>query len=294
MSQYIYTCNSFSKTEHGGNQAGVMFDSDHMTEPEMIRIAAALGFSETAFVQKSDKADFKVRFFTPVEEVDLCGHATIGTFNVMADLKMLKPGHYTQETRAGVLGIEILDDNTVMMNQPVAEYSEVLDRKEIADSLNMDESLLIPELPVQIVSTGLRDILIPVKSMKALDDIRPDFEKITDISRRNNVVGYHAFTLETLKQATAYCRNFAPLYDIPEEGATGTSNGALSCYLYDYGELSREQASDIVIEQGYAMGRPSEILASLGFSGDKISEVKVGGSAGNIKRIPLAELITIG
>ncbi len=67
-----------------------------------------------------------------------------------------------------------------------------------------------------------------------LNSIKPDFNKVSDISKKYDVTGYHVFTLETLEGATAHCRNFAPLYDIPEEAATGTSNGALSCYLYKY------------------------------------------------------------
>ncbi|MGL5435844.1 MAG: PhzF family phenazine biosynthesis protein [Lachnospiraceae bacterium] len=278
----IYTCNSFAKTETGGNPAGVVLNADAMTEKEMLDIAAGLGFSETAFVQHSDLADFKVRFFTPVEEVELCGHATIGTFHVMASLNLLPPGSYTQETRAGVLGIEIHENKSVMMNQTPPVFTEILDKEEVADTLNIDPSLLIPELPVQVVSTGLRDIMIPVRSMGILDAIRPDFEKVTSMSRRYHAVGYHAFTLETLQQAAAYCRNFAPLYDIPEEGATGTSNGALGCYLYHYGRLNQQKAKDITMEQGYVMKRPSEIRVSLRICGNEIVEVKVGGSARNI------------
>ena len=62
--------------------------------------------------------------------------------------------------------------------------------------------------------------------------MKPDFEKITAVSKKYNVIGYHVFTLETKFDSTAHCRNFAPLYDIPEESATGTSYGALSCYLF--------------------------------------------------------------
>lgn len=75
-----YTLNSFAKTKEGGNPAGVVTNADSLSEEEMRKIAAVLGFSETAFVLKSNAADFKVRFFTPNEEVDLCGHATIATF----------------------------------------------------------------------------------------------------------------------------------------------------------------------------------------------------------------------
>lgn len=187
---------------------------------EMGKIAAILGFSETAFVMQSEKADFRVRFFTPKEEVDLCGHATIAAFYTMSYLGLLKPGKYKQETKAGILGIEIKEDHSVMMNQSAPVFSEIVKKDELADSLNIDISQMPEELPAQIVSTGLQDILIPVKSIKILNTMKPDLKKIKLISQKYSVVGYHVFALESLYGANANCRNFAPLYEIPEESAT--------------------------------------------------------------------------
>jgi len=285
MKVNVYKLNSFAKTKEGGNAAGVVTNADSLSEKEMRKIAAILGFSETAFILQSNVADFKVRFFTPKEEVDLCGHATIATFYSMASLGLLKPGTYKQETKAGILGIEIKEDNSVMMNQPVPLFSEILDKDELADSLNIKASQIPEDLPAQVVSTGLRDIMIPVKSINILNAIKPDMEKIKTISRKYNAVGYHVFALESLHGAYANCRNFAPLYDIPEESATGTSNGALGCYLYHYGKINNEQASNIVFEQGYSMKKPSEILVSLTVRENEIFEVKVGGNAMNLALI---------
>lgn len=282
MKVNVYTLNSFAKTKKGGNAAGVVTNADSLSETEMRKIAAILGFSETAFILQSNVADFKVRFFTPKEEVDLCGHATIATFYTMASLGLLKPGTYKQETKAGILGIEIKEDNSIMMNQPAPVFSEIIDKEELADSLNIKASHMPEDLSVQVVSTGLRDIMVPVKSIKILNAIKPDMEKIKKFSRKYNAVGYHVFALESLHGAYANCRNFAPLYDIPEESATGTSNGALGCYLYHYGKINNEQASNIVFEQGYSMKKPSEILVSLTVKENEILEVKVGGNAMNL------------
>ncbi|GIP36612.1 PhzF family phenazine biosynthesis protein [Paenibacillus sp. J2TS4] len=79
MKLKVYTVNSFAKTLEGGNPAGVVIDADSLSDESMKSIAGAIGFSETAFVMKSESAHFKVRFFTPEEGVDLCGHATIAT-----------------------------------------------------------------------------------------------------------------------------------------------------------------------------------------------------------------------
>ncbi|MDW2800801.1 PhzF family phenazine biosynthesis protein [Clostridium boliviensis] len=282
MKVKVYKLNSFAKTKEGGNAAGVVIDADSLSEKEMGKIAAILGFSETAFLLPSDAADFRVRFFTPKEEVDLCGHATIAAFHTMAHLGLLKPDKYKQETKAGILGIEIKEDHSVMMNQPVPVFSEIIEKDELADSLNIDTSQMPGDLPAQIVSTGLRDIMIPVKSIEILNEMRPDMEKIKIISQKYNAVGYHVFTLESLHGANANCRNFAPLYEIPEESATGTSNGALGCYLYHYGKIKSGQESNIVFEQGYSMKKPSEILVSLSVNQNEIQEVRVGGSAKNL------------
>ncbi|MTI55629.1 PhzF family phenazine biosynthesis protein [Geosporobacter ferrireducens] len=285
MKVKAYTINSFAKTAEGGNAAGVVPNADFLSDVEIQKIAATLGFSETAFVMKSNPADFRVRFFTPNEEVDLCGHATIGTFYTLATLGYIKPGSYLQETKAGILGVEIKEDLSVMMCQPLPSFFEIVEKNEIADSLNIEITSIHEDLPVQIVSTGLRDIIVPIKSVDILNSIKPDFEKINEISRKYNVVGYHVFTLESINRSTACCRNFAPLFAIPEESATGTSNGALGCYLYKYGKLDSNQASHIIIEQGYSMKKPSEILVSLAVEGKEIKGVKVGGKALSLSSI---------
>lgn len=280
-----YTLNSFAKSIEGGNPAGVVLNADHLSEKDMKKISGIIGFSETAFVMKSDLADFKVRFFTPNEEVDLCGHATIATFYALSNLGYIKPEKYSQETKAGILNVEVKEDLSIMMDQNTPSYYEIIDKKEIADSLNITTDEMLDELPVQIVSTGLRDILVPVKNMEILNSINPDFKKVAEISSKYSTIGYHIFTLESLYGSTAHCRNLAPLYGIPEESATGTSNGALSCYLFKYGKINSDHARHIVIEQGYSMKKPSEIIVSLTTVEKEIAQVKVGGKALNLSEI---------
>lgn len=282
-----YTLNAFSKSNNGGNPAGVVLDADKLSDKQMLRIAQEIGFSETAFVKKSNKADFKLSFFTPTEEVDLCGHATIATFFLMKNLGLIQSGRYTQETKAGVLDIKVKEENTIFMNQNNPHFFEEIDKKEIADSLNISTKSLAADLPIQIVTTGLRDILVPIKNLSDLHSIKANFEKITEISKKYKVVGYHLFTLETKLNSTAHCRNFAPLYNIPEESATGTSNGALSCYLFKHKRINKKQINNLVYEQGYSMNKPSEIFVKLKADDKKIAEVRVGGIASNIQEITI-------
>ena len=275
----VIILNAFAKAEKGGNPAGVVLDADHLTDASMQEMAARVGFSETAFVQKSAAADFKIRFFTPAAEVDLCGHATIAVFSLLFEQRRLGAGRYSQETKAGVLGVEVQKDATVFMEQALPLFGKEVGRAQVAGSLGIGLDSLAPDLPVQIVSTGLRDIIVPVTSLAALSGIIPDFDKVSVISQNQEAVGYHVFSLETQHGSTAHCRNLAPLYGIPEEAATGTSSGALACYLFRHGKINEDQTQRLVFEQGYVLGRPSEILARLDIRNAAIRGVHVGGKA---------------
>lgn len=284
MQVKVYTLNAFGKTENGGNPAGVVLNAEDLTPTMMKEIAREVGFSETAFVSPSDIADFKLRFFTPSEEVDLCGHATIGTFYLLNHLQIIASGNYTQETLAGVLDIEIKEDGTVYMSQNPPKFYGSLDKDEIASSLNISVDK-ISDLPIEIVSTGLKDIIVPLKTLDDLMSIKPDFKEISKISKDKDSIGYHVFTLDTKFGGIAHSRNFAPLYAIDEESATGTATGALASYLFKHGKLSRKDIEDLTFEQGYSMNLPSEIKASLELENDEIIHVKVGGKGSHLREI---------
>jgi PhzF family phenazine biosynthesis protein len=279
----VFALNAFAKTKTGGNPAGVVLDADALSKPCKQKLAAKVGFSETAFVQKSELADFKISFFTPTEEVALCGHATIAAFSLLYKLGRIPAGCFRQETKVGILGLEVQKDGTVFMEQTLPSFGKTIDGHEVARSLGIGVDSLVPELPVQIVSTGLRDIMVPVGSLHELFNIKPNFEKIAAISKKRRAVGYHVFTLETKFESAAHCRNFAPLYGIPEEAATGTSSGALACYLFKHGKIPHGPTQRLVFEQGYCLKRPSEILVRLDTAKKEIRRVQVGGKASAAK-----------
>lgn len=296
----VWTYDSFTNIVGGGNPAGVVdltdgvYNQNDINEADMLEIAKKVGFSETAFIMNSDKADYKVRFFTPADEVDLCGHATIAVFSHLFGTGKIGEGAYTQETKAGILGISIDYCGEIYMEQVCPVFSEIIAKEEIADSLGIFVHEFLEKLPIEVVSTGLRDIIIPVNSLEILRKIKPDFEKVKEISKKYKTTGYHIFTTETEnKKVTAECRNLAPLYDIPEEAATGTASGALTGYLYKYNEFLEPEkklkpGEVIIYNQGYTMGRPSEIKAIVevdeceksGFEKNpEISRIKIGGRA---------------
>ncbi|HQO09419.1 MAG TPA: PhzF family phenazine biosynthesis protein [Clostridiales bacterium] len=283
----VYTLNAFVKEGRGGNPAGVVLSADLITDAEMQLIAKIVGFSETAFVLKTNNADYGLRYFTPAGEVPLCGHATVASFGLLALKGPVSAGKYKLETKAGILNVEVLPDKKILMDQNLPEYYETIDKNEIAESLEIPVEAICSELPVQVVSTGLKDIIVPVRSLKKLLEIRPYFHKIAEVSRKYDGAGYHVFATETKNNSTAHCRNFAPLYDIPEESATGTASGALACYMFKYGIINEEQAENIIFEQGYYMGSPSEISASLEIMNRNITGVKIGGISGDLKDIEI-------
>ncbi|MEN9389015.1 MAG: hypothetical protein RLY61_99, partial [Candidatus Parcubacteria bacterium] len=215
----VYLLKSFGVDETGGNPAGVVLNTENLSDNQKKDIARKVNLSETAFVEKSHNADYKVRFFTPTEEVDLCGHATIATYSLLFQKSLIKPGQYTQELKAGVLGIEIRDDGMVIMEQSVPKFAEKIEPDEITEIFG--ESIVVDQLPPQVVSTGLRDILLPIKTREQLYSLKPNFERMSALNKKTMSIGFHAFTLDTMDpQSIAHCRNFAPLYGIEEESAT--------------------------------------------------------------------------
>jgi len=194
----------FAEKVGGGNPAGVVLGAEKLSNVEMQEIAKKVGLSETAFVRKSERADFKVQFFTPNNEVDLCGHATIGTFSLLYEIGKIGVGVYTQETKAGILEVEVKEDGKIYMEQLNPKFYEIIDKKEIAESLGIDVEDIVEELPVEIVSTGLKDILIPIKKINILNEIKPDFKRIKEISEKYGVVGYHVFSLSNDKKSIGY------------------------------------------------------------------------------------------
>ena len=128
-------------------------------------------------------------------------------------------------------------------------------------------------LPIQIVSTGLKDIMLPVISKGHLEKLNPQFINIANLCRKLDVVGIHAFALTNNADTTAICRNFAPLYGIDEESATGTSNCALACYLFKH----YKQQSQYVFEQGFNLGSASRLIVNIAQHDSTIDTVYVGG-----------------
>lgn len=274
-----YIIDAFTDVPFGGNAAGVVrIDGEYPPASDMLALAKELGFSETAFIKKLADSIVQLRYFTPTDEVELCGHATVASFWGLLQWGDIESGRsYTGRTLAGDLNIDVSAEGAVWLDMaPPRELGELSDADTAA--LYGMYGLTIAdanELRPAIVNTGLPDILMPVKSRSLLETLRPDFSAITELSRRLDVTGVHVFAPGDA-EVTAYVRNFAPLFGIDEEAATGTSNGALTFYLYNRARIKPGDLNRFI--QGEAMGRPSEILSRLSLSGDS-ALVRIGGRA---------------
>jgi PhzF family phenazine biosynthesis protein len=281
MKRKIYQVDAFTSNPYSGNPAGVMTHADGLSAAQMQLIAREMKLSETAFVLSGNSDyDFEVRFFTPAEEVDLCGHATIATFSLLKEIGMIEKNkkEVIQKTKAGNLNIEFLENGNVLMRQadPVSR-SGLLPMPDICGAMNIEIGDVgidgVIDLP-EIWSTGLADVLLPIKSVEILKHMSPVMDDLSNLSRKLEVIGVHAFALD--ENNNLWCRNFAPACGIPEESATGTSNGALGACLYSKGWNSSDMLS-FTAHQGDWMNSPSRIFVQV--KGSNKPEVWVGGKA---------------
>ncbi len=247
-----------------------------MSDIAMQAIAKEIGFPETAFVELSSGPDFRIRFFTPTNEVDMCGHATIATWSLLHRQGIVSIGTHHQEIRASRLAIEIKKDGSVWMKTPSPILDETLTWDKIAHTLNNE----IPHsgMTPQIISTGLRDILVHVPDLATLNSLAVKHDRLSQLNRETNTIALHVFTTENTGDGyTAHTRNFAPLYGIPEEAATGSSNASLACYLLENDLIPRTK-NILRFAQGDKMGSPSEILVDISVGNGKIIP-HIGGRA---------------
>lgn len=288
MEIHIYQVDAFTSQPFGGNPAGVVPNAKGLSDLEMQQIANEMNLSETAFVIPLYDDLFKVRFFTPLCEVDLCGHATIATFYTLALKGYIKPVEngskiVYQQTKVGRLPVEIIFIDycvdSVIMEQAVPR---LLGTVELLDPLLDSMSLYRSHIGVgdkyiepMIISTGLPDIILPIKSKEVLDNLKIDFCKMAEVCNKLRVTGVHAFYLPTLYSQEVYTRNFGPSVGINEESATGTANGALMYFLNSTKLINQKFITSF---QGESLGRPSEIQCYMDEDGGEI-KIKVGGKA---------------
>ena len=274
----LFIVDAFTDQLFGGNQAGVVLLRAEQAFPEdslMQNVAAELKHSETAFVKQLDTDTFQLRYFTPEGEVPLCGHATISVFTVLREQGKIACGSCMAQTASGNLRISVEPDK-IWLEMPQGEVVKTLSKEEsdqVYAAYHLDSTKQPKELQPSIVRAGLADILLPVGSKEALDHALQNRDEVIRLSREHGLVGVHLFFCPENGEPTAYCRNFAPLFGIDEESATGTSNAALTYFLGKQNRIQPNQINSFV--QGEAMGRRSVIQSRI----DSDGSIWIGGSA---------------
>jgi PhzF family phenazine biosynthesis protein len=279
MNIEVKIINAFALDGKGGNPAGVILNADQLSSVQKQTIASKLAFPETAFVSKSDVADFKLDFFTPVKQIPHCGHATIGTFTYLKKNGLIRGLHSSKETIDGTREIVFKNEHAFMEQKaPLYKIVEGNETQAVLASLNFLATDLLPGLSPTVVNTGNRFLIVPVKSETVLRGVAPDLEQVASVSERFGLIGYYLYTPVNGETFQATTRMFAPFYGISEEAATGMAAGPLACFLYDIVGQRKEKYR---IEQGRFMHSPSRSLLEVHLMNENktIQKIYVGGDA---------------
>ena len=237
----IYRIDAFTTQQGQGNPAGVVTNATGLDDAGMQAIAHRLGHSETAFVlpPNGDDHDLHIRYFTPTTEVPVCGHATVGAHFALA-LEGAAPGVRRQLTGAGVQTVTTArtDDGSiaVRIQQNSTTFAPPLSSElvqEVAGAIGLDVDELDSRGPVQFVSTGHGKLLIPIRRLQRLRELKPDMARLAQLETHVGSKGYFVFTLDTDASGDAYThgRMFAPGIGVDEDSVTGNANGPLGAYL---------------------------------------------------------------
>ncbi|MEP2240472.1 MAG: PhzF family phenazine biosynthesis isomerase [Maribacter sp.] len=271
----VQILNAFTENDKGGNPAGVVLNADALSHENKLAIAQKVGLSETAFISQSKTAAYKLDFYTPTKQIAHCGHATVAAFSYLKQLGLLK-SNSSKETIDGNRKIEIQGD-LAFMEQMAPSYIDVSEKENvILNSLGLSKKDLLPNAPMQVINTGNSFLLIPVKDVKMLEDITPNFDAIENISEAYDLIGYYIFTIDTATEIDATTRMFAPRYGILEEAGTGMAAGPLASYLHDVLQIKK---TTFKIQQGKYMSPPSSsaIEVQLQVENEHITGLMAGG-----------------
>ncbi len=289
----FYQADVFTSEPFGGNPLAVFPDAGQLTDREFQQIAREMNLSETVFVLPpiDSRAVAKIRIFTPSQELPFAGHPVLGTFFILAALKRLPIQEPVTkiwyECHIGVFPLELIvlkgQIEQVVMTQPAPEFLEVVLQVEmlyeLAKALGIHKSLITDSpFPVEVASTGLPVLIVPVRTLTAVKSMQVNHAAICDLCARLGVNGIMVFTTMTLEEdSTVHTRMFADPIGIPEDPATGSASGALGAYLVKNGVVEIGPTTEVVMEQGFEMDRPSRILVQIFSDDDMIQEIKVGG-----------------
>jgi trans-2,3-dihydro-3-hydroxyanthranilate isomerase len=268
----------FGIEKYSGNQLAVFPNATGISDKEMQQIARETNFSETTFITAMDKEkhEYNVRIFTPGNEVPFAGHPTLGTAHIIFE-NFLQPNisELTLNVKAGKIPV-IRKDEIVWMKQIQPQFGRNFDRKSIAQILNINETDVRTDFPIEQVSTGLPFILVPLKTIEALKKAKVNKDLARELLKDSPVKEFMIFCTQSYSsEDTISTRVFVEEFGIPEDPATGSANGCLAAYLLKYNTLNTNQI-DLSVAQGYEIGRPSRLFLKAKLFENKF-DINVGG-----------------
>jgi trans-2,3-dihydro-3-hydroxyanthranilate isomerase len=283
MEHRFYTLDVFTTTRFQGNPLAVITDGDGLSDAQMLAIAREMNLSETVFIQKptEDSALARLRIFTTKEELKLAGHPVIGTWFLLSELGVVPAQeggvHVLQQTGAGILPVEIRFKDgrpqRVTMTQMQASFKpSKIDKKKLAAALGLTAKELDPKLDPEFVSTGIYNLMVPIRTRAALGKIQMNIVEMARLLGKQAALAY-CFTLGN--SHSAFTRGMMP-WELYEDAATGSAAGSLGAYLVKHGLLGSGQT--LQITQGVEMGRPSQIEVEVSQTGKKLTP-RVSGAA---------------
>ncbi|MCY9694492.1 PhzF family phenazine biosynthesis protein [Paenibacillus alginolyticus] len=286
----VYHYDAFSHIPNMGNPAGVVLDGEKLSDDDMQKIAEQVGFNETAFPLKSEKADLKIRFFTPGHEMNLCGHATMATIYALKTKGLLgDQTKLTIETKAGVLSIR-LDSQLnkgiyITMQQAPPQFQDFNGSlKDLASAMGIQEEDIETNLPTLYGSTGIWTLLVPINNLSAFRAMKPNNKQFPGVLQDMPKASVHPFCLETYDEnAHMHARHFSSPYSgTIEDPVTGTASGVMGAYYAKYMNEEADYPLNLLIEQGHEMGRDGRIHVTVTRNNDRYG-IEVKGTAVYVK-----------
>jgi trans-2,3-dihydro-3-hydroxyanthranilate isomerase len=281
---------AFTDRALGGNPCAIVFDADDLDDATRLAIARENNLSETAFVVRSDMADFGVRYFTPAEEIPLAGHPTIATTFALIDSGRLKlTGDLTTislELKVGPIRVDIQSERGIVkhivMSQKKPQFLATYDPAEIMPVFGLSIETALPDVPIQTVSTGTPQLMIPVNDLAALRRINVNAAEFARLRERGDFFSVHLFALSGITDhGRTFARHFAPPPDVFEDPFTGSATGGMGAYMWHYGLID---APTFIAEQGHWLHRPGQATVEVIGPRADIETVKVGGGAVTVLR----------
>jgi PhzF family phenazine biosynthesis protein len=258
MSGVLYRYAAFTTTPKGGNPAGIWIGESLPTDPEMQRIAAAVAYPQTIFLEPASGFERRVRYFSPAKEFDFCGHATVATGVLFGEQH--GAGEYRFHTKPGVVPVSVTqrDGRWRAALTSVAPRHEKLSQalfRELLAALEWSEDDLDPSIPPARAFAGNMHVILAARTPERLADLDYDYERLKALMLADGLTTIQLVWRE--KPDLFHARDPFPVGGVVEDPATGSGAAAFGGYLRD-AKLLKAPAS-IVILQGEAMGRPSRL-----------------------------------